>query len=199
MNVSLIERRGETTPGYTWLCECVCTFMRGIRSTFIQDKCALSLCPVSHSLSLTSFCLFSWFSKEINQVSGWGTMKEIKAIQSYKIVLTTERLQPWGLIHTAQLWLVHMCSSVKVRKKKHDADSLFFHPHIHKEINCLPLSLPPTHTHTHTHTPSSLCLTQLYDHSFGKGSEEWLRFLHQQLVHLFTAISTLIKLFPYTG
>lgn len=26
-------------------CECVCAFMRGIRSTFVQDKCTLSLTP----------------------------------------------------------------------------------------------------------------------------------------------------------
>lgn len=51
-------------------CEFVSAFMRGIRSTFIQDKCTPSLClclslPLSHLiLSISSL------SKEINQASG---------------------------------------------------------------------------------------------------------------------------------
>lgn len=62
MNVRWRERKGENYTGVhvavcatTCVCMCVCAhaFMRGICSTFIQDKCTLLLAPSlsPHSVS----------------------------------------------------------------------------------------------------------------------------------------------------
>lgn len=62
MNVRWKERKGGNYTGvhvavcdYACVCVCACVpaFMRGIRSTFIQDKCTLLLAPSlsPHSVS----------------------------------------------------------------------------------------------------------------------------------------------------
>lgn len=75
MNVLWREREGKLQQSthdcvYMQACECACTFMRGIHSTFIQDKCIMSL---SHLILSPSS-----FSKEINQVPGVTIRHHIK-------------------------------------------------------------------------------------------------------------------------